>query len=361
MRIVSPLLKKVLYPSMSAAGLFQRTSAAGLAIVTYHGVLPDGYERDPDLDGSLLGSNELHRQLRFLKAHYEIISPDDLLAWRRNGKGLPKRAVLLTCDDGLVNCLTRMLSVLQQEQVKCLFFVTGASAGGSRTMLWYEQLLVLFLRAKSGSVELVRSGLKIRGKLETREERKSAWWGVVKRLSQLNPNQREVILCDLAERLEYKDSAIAGRQQLFERFGLLDVVELRALASAGMTIGAHTMSHPYLPQVPAEIAFAEIRESREKLESALGAPVWAFAYPFGDAESVTEQIIAMPKEAGFEAAFLNYGGGLGADLPEFALPRIHVTAEMSQAELDAHVSGFYGRMQRRVGRRAQRFAVATAE
>jgi len=44
MKIVSPFLKKVLYPSLSMAGIFRLTSAPGLAIVTYHGVLPRGYE-----------------------------------------------------------------------------------------------------------------------------------------------------------------------------------------------------------------------------------------------------------------------------------------------------------------------------
>jgi hypothetical protein len=32
------------------------------------------------------------------------------------------------------------------------------------------------------------------------------------------------------------------------------------------------------------------------------------------------------------------------------LPRIHVTAEMKWAELEAHVSGFYARLQRLAGR-----------
>ena len=74
MRIVSPLLKKVLYPSLSMAGIFRHTSARGLAVVTYHGVLPEGYEPiDPAFDGNLITSETLRRQLRLLKQHYNII------------------------------------------------------------------------------------------------------------------------------------------------------------------------------------------------------------------------------------------------------------------------------------------------
>ncbi len=76
-------------------------------------------------------------------------------------------------------------------------------------------------------------------------------------------------------------------------------------------------------------------------------------YPFGDEQSITPEVLAMPQRAGFDMAFVNFGGGLGVDLPAYALPRIHVTAEMSLPEFEAHISGFYARLQRRAGRTPQ--------
>jgi hypothetical protein len=75
------------------------------------------------------------------------------------------------------------------------------------------------------------------------------------------------------------------------------------------------------------------------------------AYPFGDRESVTPEVVEMAKDAGYKAAFMNFGGGLGSPLPLHSLPRIHVTSEMSLAELEANVAGFYASLQRSVGRR----------
>jgi peptidoglycan/xylan/chitin deacetylase (PgdA/CDA1 family) len=140
-----------------------------------------------------------------------------------------------------------------------------------------------------------------------------------------------------------------GKPAECRRFGLLTCSELGELAAAGMTIGAHTMSHPVLSQLPAESAFAEISESKACLESTLQETVWAFAYPFGDPQSVTPQILDMARAAGYNAAFLNFGGGLGTDLPPYGLPRLHVTAAMNLGEFEAHVSGFYARLQRLVG------------
>ena len=353
MRFVSPFLKNVLYPSLSAAGVFRRAAGAGLAIVTFHGVLPPGYESvDAGLDGNLVSAEMLRRQLRLLKARYNVISPEQMLAWREGRYTLPPRAVLLTCDDGLLNNLTDMLPILREESVHCLFFVTGSSGEEARTMLWYEDLLLIFLGAPVGRFEISCEGFTLEGELKSREERRALWWDAVKRLSRGDAKSRALFLQAARKQFESGEGRGFGAfdEPSCRRFGLMTRGELRELASAGMTIGAHTMSHPMLSQTSPELANAEIVDSRSRLESALEKSVWAFAYPFGDAQSVTPQVLAMPKQAGYEAAFLNFGGGMGTDLPPYALPRVHVTADMNLGEFDAHVSGFYAWLQRRAGR-----------
>jgi peptidoglycan/xylan/chitin deacetylase (PgdA/CDA1 family) len=123
--------------------------------------------------------------------------------------------------------------------------------------------------------------------------------------------------------------------------------EVRKLAAAGMTIGAHTSSHPMLSHCPPDIAWAEISQSRACLETALQTQVWAMAYPFGDARSVMAETVKMARDAGYKAAFMNFGGGLGVPLPLHAIPRIHVTREMSLAELEANVSGLHAAFRQR--------------
>jgi peptidoglycan/xylan/chitin deacetylase (PgdA/CDA1 family) len=361
MKIVSPLLKSVVYPGLAATGVFRKTSQSGLAVVTYHGVVPAGYQsQDPVFDGNLIDAETLRSQLRLLKARYSVISPQNALAWRRGSFELPRRAVLITCDDGLLNCLTDMLPVLDEELVKCLFFVTGASTEDARASLWYEDLFLLLSRAPTGQFEISDAGVEFRGELGSRQQRRTTWWDLVKRLSQLDSARRASFLRMLKAKLgvsldhDFSDT-ISSR-----RFGLLTRSELLRLAAAGMTIGGHTLSHPMLSQMPAELSYGEVSESRAKLESVLQQAVWAFAYPFGDSQSVTPEVLAMPQKAAYEAAFVNFGGGLGTDLPPYALPRIHVTAEMGLSEFEAHVSGFYARLQRKAGRAPQTFGMMQA-
>lgn len=108
-----------------------------------------------------------------------------------------------------------------------------------------------------------------------------------------------------------------------------------------MSIGSHTLNHPMLLQQNSEMAWREISESRALLEDAIGKPVWALAYPFGDPGSVTTREMQMAEQAGYHCAFMNVGGGFGASLPRFAIPRVHVSADMSLAEFEAHLSGFH--------------------
>ena len=184
-----------------------------------------------------------------------------------------------------------MLPVLQQEEVRCLFFVTGASAGQIRGMLWYEDLFLLFLRAPAGHFEIPSEGISITNELGSREQRRGVWWHSVKQLSRLDAGGRAVFLQAARDRFGLQAFRFEEKvDPTSRRFGLLTSAELQELAAAGMTIGAHTLSHPMLSQAPIELARTEITECRTTLESALQQRVWAFAYPFGDAQSVTPRL-----------------------------------------------------------------------
>ena len=357
MRLISPLLKRVIYPALSATGRLRPHGPAGqIAILTYHGVRPEGYvSRDPVLDGHLVTPEAFRAQLRQIKKLYRVISPEAFRIWLANREPLPAFSILLTCDDGLLNVLTDMLPILREEEVPCLFFVTGASAANTRGMLWYEDLFLMFLNARPGTFGIACEGIKIQGQLNSVPQRRAAWWAAVRQLSQLEFEKRSACVqascayfaLEPQSDLDSRDSAWC------RRFGLLKATELSELGSGGMMIGAHTVSHPILSLAPPELAYAEISESKMRLESALGRRVWAFAYPFGDPESVNADVMKMTRDAGFEAAFMNFGGGFGTILPQFSLPRLHITADMNLAEFEAHVCGFHRRLQKCAGRASE--------
>lgn len=79
--------------------------------------------------------------------------------------------------------------------------------------------------------------------------------------------------------------------------------QLREIQNAGMTIGDHTMYHPYLFKIDDEETLRkEIVTSKEILEYNLGKKINTFSYPFGH---VSNKSLEMIKTAGYQNARTN--------------------------------------------------------
>jgi peptidoglycan/xylan/chitin deacetylase (PgdA/CDA1 family) len=351
LRFISPTLKHVIFPVLSRSGYLRYSAGASPAVVTYHGVFPTGYQvTNRALDGQLLHADSLRGQLELLKKRYRVISPQDFLRWSEGELTLPPLSILLTCDDALRNTLTEMVPILQELGLSCLFFATGASADETPSMLWYEELYLMLLDAKRPiTLHLPEAGVSIA--LSAPSQTHSGWWNLVERLSQFDGGLRRRFLDQIRDQLRLSDNwgeRFVQNSILAARFLMLDRAGLRQLSAARMAIGAHSLSHPILAQASKDLAWREISESRRVLENALGQTVWAFGYPFGNTATVTSRDLRLAEQAGFRCAFMNDGGGFGAKINRFAVPRVHVTADMNLSEFEARIAGFYRILRKRV-------------
>jgi peptidoglycan/xylan/chitin deacetylase (PgdA/CDA1 family) len=95
--------------------------------------------------------------------------------------------------------------------------------------------------------------------------------------------------------------------------------QIQELSRAGMEIGSHTMTHPYLTQLdPDEMAW-ELQESKALLEEHLGEPVEVLAYPFGIYDS---NVMIQTQAAGYRAALSIEEGQFDSSDNLFDLPRL---------------------------------------
>jgi peptidoglycan/xylan/chitin deacetylase (PgdA/CDA1 family) len=92
--------------------------------------------------------------------------------------------------------------------------------------------------------------------------------------------------------------------------------QVEKIASAGLEVGAHTLNHVDLSTVPYDVAFRELKDSKDRLEQITGSSVESAAYPFGNA---SEETLAACRAAGFTSAVRTRGRGSWANL--LALPR----------------------------------------
>jgi len=101
----------------------------------------------------------------------------------------------------------------------------------------------------------------------------------------------------------------------------MDWDTLRALDGDGVTIGAHTASHPDLTLLPDDEAQEEVTSCRATLERELGHPVRAFAYPFG---LYNRNVVEAAGDCGFEFGVTIEPGRAQGTHPMLELPRLTV-------------------------------------
>lgn len=350
MRLVSPILKRCVYPALAWTGYLRWRGGVGPAIVTYHGVLPKTYViNDRNADWNMVRAESLRQQLKLLKSHYHVVTPEQFRGWCEKGDELPRDSVLITCDDGMQNAFTEMMPILMELDLSAIFFVTEKALSASGSMLWYEELYLMLLSAAE-RITLNLPVLGIDERAAGRMEKRDLWWKLIYKLSQYEPAERSRLMeavswqikVSPAWKARYYDDPVC-----YNRFFTLDIEQTRALAAAGMCIGAHSLSHPMLSQAPDDLAWQEITASKHRVEAAIQTEVWAMAYPFGDEQSVGAREMMMVERAGYTCAFVNFGGGFGAPRNPFAMQRVHVTGEMSLAEFEAHVTGLHRSLRQR--------------
>ncbi len=100
---------------------------------------------------------------------------------------------------------------------------------------------------------------------------------------------------------------------------LMNEFEIREWLAAGHEIGSHTLTHPYLTQLPPDMARAEIRDSKKRLEDTFGVAIRHFCYPYGDWNLAVRDIAI---EAGYATAVTtDFGVNTTSNSP-FELKRV---------------------------------------
>ena len=71
--------------------------------------------------------------------------------------------------------------------------------------------------------------------------------------------------------------------------GYMSWSHIRALNEAGMEIGSHSLTHPYMTTLSTEQLLIELKDSKAEIEQHIGKEVTSFAYPFGDCTGRTHK------------------------------------------------------------------------
>lgn len=268
----------------------RRQEFPGVAVLSYHGVREsNGVDDAVSLPWLHLAAQEFEAHCRFIR---EACNPISLSQWRdavNGGPPLPPRPVLLTFDDGYRSVLTVARGILSRHEIPAVAFVATEAVERSE-LLWFDAV-------DRTHGEKAVEPMKHLPFDEWRARTKAS----VTPVKDDDPNAP------------------------------LSVDEVRLLSETSLfEIGAHTMSHLMLTRADCSVQAAEIRGSKEKIESWIGKKVHAFAYPNGD---FTDETVRLVREAGYSCAFTAKEGFSPRACLSFAMPRFFVMRSLGVAEL----------------------------
>jgi len=116
----------------------------------------------------------------------------------------------------------------------------------------------------------------------------------------------------------------------------LDWSQMREMQQSGMTIGSHTVSHPFLSQLKPQEVRWELEQSKKMLEDGLSQPITTFAIPYGDAPAGLAQMAA---DCGYRAVCNSRLGLAGTETPPYSLPRVTIRRGCSLETFSRLVQG----------------------
>jgi peptidoglycan/xylan/chitin deacetylase (PgdA/CDA1 family) len=95
----------------------------------------------------------------------------------------------------------------------------------------------------------------------------------------------------------------------------------------GISIGSHTLTHPWLTEVTLDQARREITGSKVLLGQRLGKPVTLFAYPGGRVRDFNQDIKTIVAESGYSGACTGLNGTNGLNTDPYLLRRTKIEVD----------------------------------
>uniref|UniRef100_I2Q326 Putative xylanase/chitin deacetylase n=1 Tax=Desulfovibrio sp. U5L TaxID=596152 RepID=I2Q326_9BACT len=268
-------------------------------VQNYHRLFRDTLTTDFD-EGVFGGISEeyFRRQLAHLARDYDVLTEREVIDCL-GGKGrFPRKALLLTFDDGYKDNFTLAYPVLRDLHLPALFFIPTLP-WSSRRLGWWD--LIAWCVKKTD-----RPAVTIDGEarpLGTTAEKAAVIASLLRKFYRLPDAETRDLLETLSRDLDVAlpDVAVQSRE-------LMTTAEIREMIEHGMAVGAHTHSHKVLSTLDRETQDREIGTSKKLLEEGLGVTVRSFAYPVGTAHSFDDGTKKLVRDHGFSLAFSFYSG-----------------------------------------------------
>jgi peptidoglycan/xylan/chitin deacetylase (PgdA/CDA1 family) len=323
------LISHALYYS-GALGFWCSVRLRGRVVVlTYHRVLPPpAVARSWSHPGIIVTAETFDRHVRLLKAHFQVLSVAEFVAWLEGRASLDRPACLITFDDGWRDTCTEAWPVLEKRQAPAVVFMPVRFIGSNR-MFWQEalsgQLFTAWTRARENSSErpavsalLARHGLADLLSAEPERVRDAI-------VTQVNAIKRTTLEAPVQLLAELE--ALLGPPASEDVDGFMTWEDARRMAAGVVDFGGHGATHRILPTLPHDEAAREAGEAMRVLQQELGDAALSFSYPNGN---WNEEVAAGVLGSGFRVAFSTEAGAVSPGDDRRGLRRMNIHEDVTR-------------------------------
>lgn len=290
-------------------------AAHGVAIIMYHSVMDDPCSARLTL-GNIVHSTEVfRRQMEVIARHFHAVSLDDVLSFLRGERSLPRRAVVVTFDDGYADNYQIAKAVLAPMGMPAVFYVTVDCIERQR-LPWPSLLRYAFLTSKKDRWRENDGKVWF---LSSVEHRIQAFARASERCGSLSGETLEVFVESVRHQLCTEPPQPVQRP-------MMTWEELRELERNGQVVGSHTMTHPNMAHVAEVEMRSELWEAKAKLEKELRTPIVHFSYPCPALQPHwSERTVNATRDIGYKTAVTTNGGLVRSHDDPLSLRRIRPT------------------------------------
>ncbi len=263
-----------------------------LRVLTYHRVA--NLHDSPALHPQIISATPENflKQMRFLTKRYHVVSMLAVLEAIAKRQRLPQRAVLVTFDDAYFD-FGSTWSILKSLKLPATLFVPTAYPDQPERSFWWDRLYRALMYTSRPELRSTPIGVL---SLADAQRRRQSLKRLQSHIKTIPHAQAMSLVDDICAELDSKP--------LVQK-SVLSWNELRQLAKDGVTLCAHTQTHPIMTQLSRAEVHREVVGSQNDLQREIGEALPIFCYPSG---SHDDAVVNVLREEGFTVAFTTLKG-----------------------------------------------------
>lgn len=295
-------LKQITKKTLRLTGLYNilwRFIPNGVYVFNYHRI---GDKNTCEFDREVFSctAEGFDQQCQFIKANFKVISSEELISIRKEGKCESNKYALITFDDGYIDNYSEAFPILKKYNIPATFYV-ATNFVNNDLIPWWDEIAYILRKSPGMSYQLPTQSI-------TYELKSNEIESVISRVIYDAKRLQSVTVIEVLEDIRstfssYLDDFKNQKHNLF-----MNWEQLIEMSSSGMKIGSHTLSHQMLSQLSDVSQEHELKHSKKIIEDNLTGKIESVVYPVGRKHCYTERTCQLAALSGYTFGFNNEPG-----------------------------------------------------